>query len=112
MMSHFDSDAAGPPSILIVDDTPAALAVVMEGLADRGFRVLMALDGTEAIERAKYAQPDVILLDVEMAGIDGFETCRRLKAHPRTRDIAVVFMAAMTDATDLTEASPRAARTM
>ncbi|WEY37546.1 response regulator [Paraburkholderia sp. SUR17] len=103
MMSHFDSDAAGPPFILIVDDTPAALAVVMEGLADRGFRVLMALDGTEAIERAKYAQPDVILLDVEMAGIDGFETCRRLKAHPRTRDIAVVFMAAMTDATDLTE---------
>ncbi|WP_114811115.1 response regulator [Paraburkholderia kururiensis] len=103
MTSHFDSDAAGPPSILIVDDTPAGLAVVMESLADRGFRVLTALDGIEAIERAKYAQPDVILLDVEMPGIDGFETCRRLKAHACTRDIAVVFMTAMTDATDLTE---------
>ncbi|MGV2292553.1 response regulator [Trinickia sp. YCB016] len=92
-----------PPSILIVDDTPANLGVVMDSLADKGFRVLVALDGNEALERAQFSQPDLILLDVKMPGIDGFETCRRLKADPRTRDIAVIFMTSLTGTAHLLE---------
>jgi len=95
--------ATEPPSILIVDDTPANLGVVMDSLADKGFRVLVALDGNEALERAQFSQPDLILLDVKMPGIDGFETCRRLKADPRTRDIAVIFMTSLTGTAHLLE---------
>ncbi|QCP54133.1 response regulator [Trinickia violacea] len=95
--------AAEPPSILIVDDTPANLGVVMDSLADKGFRVLVALDGNEALERAQFSQPDLILLDVKMPGIDGFETCRRLKADPRTHDIAVIFMTSLTGTAHLLE---------
>ena len=63
-----------PPAILIVDDMPANLSLVVDSLADQGFRVLVALDGEEALERAQFSQPDLILLDVKMPGIDGFET--------------------------------------
>lgn len=91
------------PTILIADDTPANLGVVVESLTDRGFRVLIALDGEEALERALFSAPDLILLDVKMPGIDGFETCRRLKADLRTRDIAVIFMTSLTGAEDMVE---------
>ncbi|TKC92705.1 response regulator [Trinickia terrae] len=92
-----------PPSILIVDDTPANLGVVMDSLADQGFRVLVALDGAEALERAQFSQPDLILLDVKMPGIDGFETCRKLKADPRTSEIAVIFMTSLTSTAHMIE---------
>jgi len=92
-----------PPTILIVDDTPANLGVVVDSLAERGFRVLVALDGAEALERARFSQPDLILLDVKMPGIDGFETCRRLKQDERMRDIAVIFMTSLTASEDMVE---------
>ena len=87
-------------TILIVDDVPANLAVVSRHLEDHGYRAVVAQSGAEAIERAELVRPNLILLDVLMPGIDGFETCRRLKASESTRDIPVVFMTALTDAAD------------
>ncbi|HEY9608287.1 response regulator [Allocoleopsis sp.] len=86
--------------ILIVDDTPTNLEVLLDFLENSGFKVRVAEDGESAIEGAEYAPPDLILLDVLMPGIDGFETCRRLKANPATQDIPVIFMTALTDTVD------------
>src|ERR1700758_5539649 len=102
-MSDSKANAGERPTILIADNTPANSAVIVDILTDRGFRVLVALDGEEALERALFSQPDLILLDVKMPGIDGFETCRRLKADARTRDIAVIFMTSLTGAEDMVE---------
>jgi diguanylate cyclase (GGDEF)-like protein/PAS domain S-box-containing protein len=87
-------------TVLIVDDNPVNLAVVVDHLEDHGFQVTVAQGGEEALKRAAFGQPDLILLDVMMPGIDGFETCRRLKADPATRDIPVIFMTALSDIDD------------
>ena len=84
-------------TILIVDDTSANLGVVVDSLAGYGFRVAIAQDGDEALERVAFTLPDLILLDVLMPGPDGYEVCRRLKADPATRDIPVIFMTALAD---------------
>ncbi len=86
--------------ILIVDDTPLNLNVLMNFLEAAGYKVLIATDGESAVEQAEYARPDIILLDVMMPGIDGFETCRRLKANQITQKIPVIFMTALTDTSD------------
>jgi diguanylate cyclase (GGDEF)-like protein/PAS domain S-box-containing protein len=86
--------------ILVVDDTPANLAVAVNYLEDHSFQVMVAQDGEEGIERAQFVQPDLILLDVMMPGVGGFETCRRLKAIESTRDIPVIFMTALADIGD------------
>ncbi|WP_437545755.1 ATP-binding protein [Sorangium sp. So ce367] len=86
--------------ILIVDDVPANLGVLVDSLECMGHRVLVAQGGEEALKRASLTRPDLILLDVLMPGIDGFETCRRLKAAESTRDIPVLFMTCLTDAAD------------
>ena len=88
------------PVVLMVDDTPANLGVLYELLSEAGYDVLVAEDGESALERAAYARPDLILLDVMMPGIDGFETCRCLKERPDTRDIPVIFMSALSDTVD------------
>ncbi|HEY8973701.1 MAG TPA: ATP-binding protein [Burkholderiaceae bacterium] len=97
-------DAPAQPAsggtILIVDDMPANLEVVTSHLERQGYRAVVALSGDEGIERAEYVQPDLILLDIMMPGIDGFEICRRLKAGDRTRAIPVIFMTALSDTTD------------
>ena len=85
------------PIILMVDDTPANLGVLSEFLGDDGYEVLVAEDGESAIGRACYAKPDLILLDVVMPDIDGFDTCRRLKEHEDTKDIPIIFMTALSD---------------
>ena len=85
-------------TILIVDDTPANVGLLVDYLEDNGFRVVVAQDGVEGLKRAEFARPDLILLDVMMPGMDGFETCRRLKADDKTRDIPVIFMTALTEA--------------
>jgi CheY-like chemotaxis protein len=90
-------------TILIVDDNPVNLGVVVEHLEHRGFDVAVALGGEEALDRARFLRPNLILLDVMMPGIDGFETCRRLKAIPETRSIPVIFMTALGDVRDKTE---------
>jgi PAS domain S-box-containing protein len=86
--------------IVIVDDNPTNLGVLFDFLTDSGFRVLVAQDGESAIQKVEYARPDLILLDVMMPGIDGFETCRRLKANPSTQEIPVIFMSALSETVD------------
>ncbi len=87
-------------TILIVDDTPANLRVLVDYLPQQGFKVLVARSGEQALEQVRHAHPDLILLDVVMPGLDGFETCRRLKADPRTREIPIIFMTALSDTSD------------
>jgi len=84
----------------MVDDTPTNLAVLCEILTESGFELRVAEDGSGALEQMDHARPDLILLDVLMPGINGFETCRRLKERPDTRDIPVIFMTALTDTMD------------
>ncbi|PSB24447.1 hybrid sensor histidine kinase/response regulator [Stenomitos frigidus] len=85
-------------SILIVDDNPTNLEVLAETLTDSGFQISVALDGETALEQVKYHPPALILLDIMMPGIDGFETCRRLKSDPEIFDIPVIFLTALSDA--------------
>ncbi|MBD2345175.1 hybrid sensor histidine kinase/response regulator [Anabaena subtropica] len=87
-------------SILIVDDIPTNIKVLFDILNQNGFRVSVAKNGQSALAKAKEALPNLILLDVMMPGIDGFETCRRLKADPKTKDIPVIFMTALSDTVD------------
>ena len=91
-------------TILIVDDTPANLGVLVETLGVAGYQLMVAEDGEEALAQTAQTQPDLILMDVMMPGIDGFETCRRLKARPETRDIPVLFMTALTETGDKVKA--------
>ncbi|MGL5510589.1 MAG: hybrid sensor histidine kinase/response regulator [Microcoleaceae cyanobacterium] len=86
--------------ILIVDDNPANLGTLFKFLTDLNFKVLVATDGESAIEQINYLRPDIVLLDVMMPGIDGFETCRRLKINPDTIDIPVIFLTALSETVD------------
>jgi signal transduction histidine kinase len=87
-------------TILIVDDTPANLGVIVESLEGHGCRVVVAQRGEEALQRASYVLPDLVLLDVMMPGLNGFEICRRLKAQPDTRNIPVIFMTSLANVED------------
>ncbi|MBL9201397.1 MAG: hybrid sensor histidine kinase/response regulator [Opitutaceae bacterium] len=89
-----------PETILIVDDTPANLGVLVETLGGAGYQLMVAEDGEEALAQTARTQPDLVLLDVMMPGIDGFETCRRLRARPGTHDVPVIFMTALTETAD------------
>lgn len=86
--------------ILLVDDNPTNLDILRETLAGRGYRLFVARSGEDAIRLATRTRPLLILLDVIMPGIDGFETCRRLKGDPQTRDSAVIFLSALDNAID------------
>jgi two-component system, sensor histidine kinase and response regulator len=83
--------------VMVVDDMPANLQVMAGELERQGYAVVVAQGGEEALQRASLVRPDLILLDVLMPGIDGFETCRRLKADEATSDIPVIFMTALSD---------------
>ncbi|MDX2110189.1 MAG: hybrid sensor histidine kinase/response regulator [Verrucomicrobiota bacterium] len=87
-------------TLLIVDDTPANLSVLYDTLGSAGFRVLTAESGESALKRIQFVQPDLVLLDVMMPGMDGFETCRRLKALDSMRDTPIIFMTALSEADD------------
>lgn len=84
-------------TVLIVDDTPDNLALLSDALDAQGYMVLVALDGQSALKRIQRRRPDLILLDAIMPGIDGFETCRRIKADNASCDIPVLFMTALSD---------------
>jgi PAS domain S-box-containing protein len=86
--------------ILIVDDNPTNLELLLDFLEESGFKVLVAEDGVSAVEMAEYASPELILLDILMPEIDGFETCRRLKNNPATENIPVIFLTALADKVD------------
>jgi CheY-like chemotaxis protein len=85
------------PTILIVDDNFINLNMLLEFLNQQGYKTLIAQDGETAIRRAEIGRPDLILLDILMAGMDGFETCQKLKTLDTTRDIPVIFLTALTD---------------
>lgn len=87
-------------TILIVDDNPTHLAVLSDYLTSDGFDTLVCQNGESAIRRAEEEQPDLILLDILMPGIDGFEICRRLKKQAATQEIPVIFMTALADMHD------------
>jgi signal transduction histidine kinase len=89
--------------ILIIDDTPLNIDYLIRYLDRAGFRVLVAKDGEMGIYQAKYNKPDIILLDVLMPHMNGFETCRRLKSHDSVKDIPVIFMTALSSVTDKME---------
>ncbi|MDY6939430.1 MAG: EAL domain-containing protein [Cyanobacteriota bacterium] len=84
-------------AILIVDDTPSNLHLLFTCLEEASFKVLVAQNGESALEKATYGLPDLILLDVLMPGMDGFEVCRRLKAQPETQNIPIIFMTALSE---------------
>ncbi|WP_457788907.1 response regulator [Pseudomonas sp. PL-6] len=90
-------------TVLIVDDTPDNLALLSDALDAHGYMVLVALDGQSALNRIQRRRPDLILLDAMMPGLDGFETCRRIKAEPDSADIPVLFMTALTDSEHVVE---------
>lgn len=86
--------------VLIVDDQPNNLAFLSDYLEGVGFEVWIAADGESAIQIVDYATPDIILLDIMMPILDGFETCSRLKSNPATKDIPVIFMSALSETID------------
>ena len=88
------------PTVLVVDDEPSSVNTMVSYLHDAGFKTMVAPGGERALRQIELAQPDIILLDVLMKDMDGFETCRHLKANPRTKDIPVIFMTALSETID------------
>ena len=85
------------PFILIVDDNPTNLSVLSKALKSDGYKVRMAMDGEDALAQVKRNSPELILLDIEMPKLNGFETCRQLQANPATEGIPIIFMTALAD---------------
>ena len=83
--------------VLVVDDSPESLSVINDILDQAGFTVLVALEGQQALNIANNITPDMILLDAIMPNMDGFETCRRLKASHELSHIPVIFMTGLSD---------------
>jgi two-component system cell cycle response regulator len=88
-------------AILIVDDAPANIGVLRAIMAQQGHRTFVANSGRRALELAQRLRPDLVLLDVMMPDMDGFEACRRLKSNPATAHIPVIFVSARTEADDV-----------
>ncbi|OVE82517.1 hypothetical protein BVY04_00715, partial [bacterium M21] len=87
-------------TILVVDDIAANLELATTILKPENFKVVIANDGEEALKRSRYLHPDLILLDIIMPGIDGFQTCSRIKNNDSTADIPVIFMSSLSDTVD------------
>ncbi|MDO8207095.1 MAG: EAL domain-containing protein [Gallionella sp.] len=87
-------------TILAVDDTPASLRLLTDILKAEGYEVRAAISGELALRAAKVHPPELVLLDIRMPGMDGYEVCRRLKADPVTRDVPVIFLSAASETLD------------
>jgi len=87
-------------NILIVDDTPENLQVLSATLSDRGYKVRGVINGKMAIRAARSGSPDLILLDIKMPEVDGYEVCTQLKADPKTAEIPVIFISALDEVLD------------
>ena len=95
MIEKMDSLVTG--SILIVDDTPANIGVLHKTLQPEGFKVYISSSGLAALSFLENNTPDLILLDVMMPGIDGFETCEKIKENERTKNIPIIFITAVSE---------------
>jgi sigma-B regulation protein RsbU (phosphoserine phosphatase) len=100
MLPDVAPPAVPPSTILVVDDSATNLQVLVRTLDGSGHRILAARDGITALEIAKRARPDLVLLDVMMPGMDGFDVCRALKADDDTRESVVIFLSARGDVSD------------
>ncbi|MBE7373606.1 response regulator [Pseudomonas lopnurensis] len=89
--------------VMIVDDVPDNLALLSGALDQAGYMVLVALDGLSALERMQRLKPDIVLLDAVMPGLNGFDTCRRIKAQVELEDVPVLFMTALTESEHVLE---------
>jgi DNA-binding response OmpR family regulator len=89
--------------ILVVEDEMDVQVLLSEVLKDENYEIIQADDGAQALRSARELRPQLVLLDVMLPGIDGFEVCRRLKADPATRDIKVVMVSARSDDKDIKE---------
>ncbi len=86
--------------LLVVEDSPMMIGLLRTVLGKHGYDILAATDGQKAVERAKTERPDLILLDILMPGMDGYETCRRLREQPETRETPVIFLSALSETHD------------
>jgi DNA-binding response OmpR family regulator len=91
-------------TVLIVDDTPANLSLLSGMLLERGFVVKVATHGKRALAIAEASKPDLVMLDITMPEMDGYEVCRLLKARPETRDVPVIFLSALDEVGDKLQA--------
>ncbi len=94
---HSLADTMKNQMVMVVDDSPDTLSLLNQTLEQAGLSVLVALSGHQAIAIAQKIVPDMILMDAMMPGLDGFETCKRLKANPQLSDIPVIFMTGLDD---------------
>jgi putative two-component system response regulator len=99
-MMENDSNQVEEPKVLLVDDTAANLQVLRQTLDGCGYRLLIAKDGKTALSIVKKTLPDLVLLDIMMPDMDGYEVCQRLKSDESTRHVPVVFLTALADAED------------
>lgn len=99
-MSCKISSASKKDTILVVDDIPANVNILLNVLLEKEFTVLVAKEGKDALRKVGFAKPDLILLDVMMPGMNGFEVCQALKSQPDTKTIPVIFMTALADTVD------------
>ncbi|WP_257263997.1 response regulator [Endozoicomonas sp. ONNA2] len=86
--------------ILLVDDNPTNLQVLLQTLSGRCYKLLIAKNGESALRIAAKAKPALVLLDIMMPGMDGYEVCQRMKENPETRNITVIFLSALDDTKD------------
>jgi signal transduction histidine kinase len=96
-----DPTAAFAGSVLVVDDTIENLRLLSDLLGEHGYEVRAVTTGRQALQAAEQAPPDLILLDISMPEMDGYEVCRRLKAAERSRDVPVIFLTASADTADM-----------
>jgi DNA-binding NtrC family response regulator len=87
--------------ILIVDDTPANIQILMAILKQQGYQLSAATNGRQALEVIEKVSPDLVLMDVMMPDMDGYEACQRIKASPRWRDLPIIFLTAKTETADI-----------
>jgi PAS domain S-box-containing protein len=101
-MNSADDPARG--NILLVDDTPNNLRLLSAMLTDQGYEVRRVINGQMALKTAQANPPDLILLDIKMPDMNGYEVCQHLKADPQTRDIPVIFISALDEVLDKVKA--------
>ena len=99
-MNETNEQAPYRPRVLVVDDVPANLDVLVEHFQNDNIELAVAVSGLDALRLAQHTPPDLILLDVMMPDMSGYDVCRQLKDDPLTRDVPVIFLTAMSDAVD------------